>query len=105
MSEYKQYVKKGLWNEFKKHCEKNSLDFYSCSCILTAHLVMEDLMCHNIKGELKQDKQTPKEAWKSAMEQTSYHSGFSASCTAQIIIHFSPRGKEFKKWWKKEHEF
>ena len=97
MKEYKNYVKKELLSEFKKHCETNSLDFYSCGCVLTAHLVMEDLMRHETKGDAKQDKVTPKEAWASGMEQTDYHSGFSAGCTAQIIIRFSPRGEEFQK--------
>ncbi len=97
--EYKKYVKKELWTKFKKHCEANSLDFYGCGCVLTAHLVMEDLMQHEPDREVRAKKVTPKEAWASAMEQTPYHSGFSAGCTAQIIIHFSPRGEEFKKWW------
>ena len=100
--EYKKYIKKELWGEFKKHCEVNSLDFYGCGCVLTAHLVMKDLMGHETDDEVKQDKVTPKEAWESAMEQTPYHSGFSAGCTAQTIIHFSPRGEEFQKWWNKK---
>ena len=109
--DYQKYVKEKLWKEFEEHCKMNSLDFYSCGCVLTAHLVMESLMQHEkYKDEkigeacIRADKVTPKEAWKSAMEQTSYHSGFSATCTAQIIVRFSPRGEEFKEWWKKEHE-
>ena len=96
---YKNYVKKGLWTKFKKTCEKNSLDFYSCGCILTAHLVMKDLIAHTLKGVWKQNKVTPKEVWESAMEQTDYHSGFSAAMTANIIATFSIRGEEFQKWW------
>ncbi len=104
--DYEKYVKKELWIEFKKHCKVNSLDFYSCGCILTAHLVLEDLMRHISKkgSDCVGIKMSPKEAWDSAMTQTNYHSGFSAQCTAQIIIMFSPRGEEFKKWWKKENE-
>jgi len=101
--EYKKYVKKELLKEFEKNCKINSLDFYGCSCVLTAHLVMSDLMRHekHKDSDLSETKVTPEEAWKSAMEQTPYHSGFSAGCTAQTIIHFSPRGEEFKKWWNK----
>lgn len=99
---YKDYVKKGLWSKFKKHCEINSLDFYGCGCVLTAHLVMKDLMCHTFKGVWKEKKVTPKEAFESAMEQTGYHSLCSASFTASTISTFSPRGKEFQKWWNKE---
>jgi len=97
--DYQKYVKKELWKEFEKHCKVNSLDFYSCGCVLTAHLVMKDLMRHDTKEEVRQDKVTPEEAWKSAMEQTPYHSGFSAGCTAWVITRFSPRGEEFQKWW------
>ncbi len=110
--DYKQYVKKGLLVKFKNHCQMNSLDFYSCGCILTAHLVMESLMRHEKHNDSKmpnhlkiqETKMSPKEAWKSAMSSTPYHSGFSAQCTAQVISMFSPRGEEFKKWWKKENE-
>jgi len=98
---YKDYVKKGLWSEFKRMCEKNSLDFYGCGCVLTAHLVLKNLMGHTFKGTWKQIKVSPKDAWNSAMEQTDYHSGASVGMTVSIIFYFSPRGKEFKKWWKK----
>lgn len=98
---YKNYVKKELLKEFEKTCKQNSLDFYSCGCILTAHIVMRDLMAHTFKGVWKDKKMTPKEAWESAMEQTDYHSGFSAAMTANIIATFSVRGNEFKKWWNK----
>ena len=103
--EYKKYVKKELWTKFKKHCELNSLDFYSSGCILTAHLVMEYLMQHEPYGEvgeIRADKVTPKEAWERAIEQTSYHSGMSAAMTATIIAKYSPRGDEFKKWCIKD---
>ena len=102
----KQYVKKGLWTLFKKHCQTNSTDFYGCGCVLTAHLVLEDLMRHTKHKDtnLREEKMSPKDAWCSAMKSTPYHSGFSAMCTAQIIVKFSPRGQEFKKWWKKEYE-
>ena len=102
MKDYQKYVKKELWKEFEKQCKKNSLDFYSCGCILTAHLVMEDLVGHKLKGICKEKKVTPKEAWESAMSQTDYHSGFSAAITATIIAKYSPRGDEFKNWCKKD---
>ena len=101
--EYKQYIKKKLIKKFEKHCKNNCLDFYSCGCILTAHLVMEDLMRHKVKKILMLGKATPEEAWESAMNQTGYHSGCSAGFTASIIIYFSPRGEEFRKWWNKYH--
>jgi len=102
---YKDYVKKGKWTKFKELCELNCLDFYSCGCILTAHLVMEDLMQHekNEWGDLKQKKVTPKDAWDGAMEQTDYHSGASAGMTCSIVRNFSPRGQEFWEWWKEEN--
>ena len=96
------YVKKGKWKKFTEVCEKNSLDFYSCGCILTAHLVMEKLMEHKERGPLKSKKSTPKEAWEYAMKQTPYHSGMSAAMTAIIIVEYSPRGEEFKEWCIKD---
>ena len=102
MKDYKKYVKKKLWREFKKMCKNNSLDFYSSGCVLTAHLVMQDLMAHTFKGVWKMKKITPKEAWESAMKQTDYHSGMSAAVTATIIERYSPRGEEFKKWCIKD---
>lgn len=99
--EYKEYVKLGLIKEFEKMCKKNSLDFYSSGCVLTAHLVMEDLMKHKVKGELKEKKVSVEEAWFDAMDQNGYHSGMSAAITATIIARFSPRGEEFKRWCKK----
>ena len=107
--EYKDYVKKELWKEFRSYCKKNSLDFYSCGVVLTAHLTMKYLTQHlhpfKVKRQIvmKYDKETPKEAWESAMKQTDYHSGFSAGCVARTIERYSPRGKEFFKWFKKEH--
>ena len=104
--EYKNYVKPELYDEFVEACKKNSLDFYSCGCILTAHLVLEGLMQHKIKNyspvKDTEKKLTPKEAWESAMNQTRYHSGYSAAMTATMIAHFSPRGPEFKKWCIKD---
>lgn len=99
---YKDYVKREFCNKFKKHCEINCLDFYGCGCILTAHLVMKDLMCHTFKGVWKGKKVTPVEAWQGAMQSTDFHSACSASFTASIISMFSLRGKEFQKWWNKE---
>ena len=93
MTEYKKYVKKEYHKEFIKICEKNSHDFYSCGCILTAHLVLQNLM---------EDNTTPKQAWNNAMEQTPYHSGMSASMVAIMVAKYSPRGDEFKKWCKKD---
>jgi len=99
---YKDYVKKSLWEDFVKQCHKNSLDFYSCGCILTAHLVMKDLMCHTYTDVWKEDKVTVKEAWYSGMDQTPYHSCMSASITATIIAKYSPRGEEFAEWCQKD---
>ncbi len=102
MVNYKNYVKKGLWNDFVKMCHNNSLEFYGCSCVLTAHLVMQDLMQHTYKGIWKEPECTPKEAWKSAFKQFGGHSGMSAAMTATIIAKYSPRGKEFVDWCKKD---
>jgi hypothetical protein len=99
---YKDYIKKELEKEFKEICHKNSLDFYSCGCLLTAHLVMNDLMAHTYEGVWKQDKCTPKEAWENAFKQFDGHSGMSAAMTATIIAKYSPRGEEFKAWCKKD---
>jgi hypothetical protein len=99
---YKHYVKKELWNEFVKTCHKNSLDFYSCGCLITAHLVMQDLMAHTYEDPWKEDKCTPQEAWESAMTQCGNgHSGMSAAMTACMIARYSPRGREFACWCNK----
>ena len=95
--EYEQYVKKELIKEFEKMCKKNSLDFYSCGCVLTAHLCMSTLMNNKI-GILDKKKLNPKMAWERAISQTPYHSGMSANMTKQMIIRYSKRGKEFKEW-------
>ena len=100
---YKDYVKKEMIEKFEKHCKVNCLDFYSCGCVLTAHLVLKDLMRHTFEGPIKEDKCSPKEAWDNAMEETPYHSGYSAGTTAIIVAVYSPRGDEFKEWCKKEN--
>jgi hypothetical protein len=102
MKKYTKYVKKGLENKFAEMCKMNSLDFYSCGCVLTAHLVMEKLMQHAEKGVFHYEKVNPKEAWEHAMRQTPYHSGMSAAMTATIIARYSPRGEEFKEWCIKD---
>ena len=101
---YRQYVEESKWLEFEKVCEMNSMDFYGCGCILTAHLVMEKLMAHIGESVLKEKKCTPKEAWEEAMVSDPGHSGASAAMTANLISTYSPRGKEFKKFWKKENQ-
>ena len=101
--EYEKYVEKKLYKEFEKMCKINSLDFYSCGCILTAHLVLDYLMRHIDTGGVMEEKATPKEAWDDAMKQTDYHSGYSAAFTASIIARYSPRGEEFKKWCIKDN--
>jgi hypothetical protein len=98
---YKDYVIKEKQAEFVKHCKENCLDFYSCGCILTAHLVMQKLMQHTYEGVWRREEVSPKNAWNDAMKQTNYHSGCSAGFTASIVSHFSPRGKEFQEWWNK----
>jgi hypothetical protein len=100
---YKHYVKKNLWKEFVKNCQQNCLDFYGCGCVLTAHLVMEDLMQHTYTDVWKKKKCTPKEAWESAFSQFNGHSGMSAAITATVIARYSPRGKEFAKWCEKNN--
>lgn len=99
---YKDYVIKEKLEDFKKMCKKNCLDFYSCGCILTAHLVLEELMQHTYPCVWRGQKTTPKDAWESAMRQTNYHSGASAAITATIVARYSPRGNEFREWCKKE---
>lgn len=101
-NDYKKYVKKELHEKFKQLCENNSLDFYSCGCILTAHLVLRRLMQHKYKDIWKEAKCTPKEAWDEAMKQTDYHSRNSASMTASIVSSYSLRGEEFQVWWNKK---
>lgn len=99
---YKDYVKEELWKDFVKQCKSNCLDFYSCGVVLSAHIVLEHLMKHTYKGVWKGDKETPKETWEGAMEQTDFHSGASASMVAIMVARYSPRGEEFKKWCKKD---
>jgi len=98
---YRDYVKRGLHKKFVELCHNNSLDFYSCGCILTAHLVLKRLMSHTFQGFWKEKKYTPKQAWDDAMQQTDYHSGASAAGTAIMVAQYSPRGEEFKQWCKK----
>ena len=102
--ELKEYVKPNLVKKFEKFCEKNSKDFYSCGCILTAHIVMKALMRHKDKeiGLFKPIKLTPKESWEKGMRVCPEHSGASAAVTATIIARYSPRGEEFKKWCIKD---
>jgi hypothetical protein len=98
---YKNYVKPELQKEFVKYCKMNCLDFYSCGCVLTTHLVMQKLMQHTYEGVWKGNKVSVKDAWEDAMKQNNYHSGCSAGMTASAVSHFSPRGKEFQQWWNK----
>lgn len=98
---YRDYVKRGMQKKFVELCHNNSLDFYSCGCILTAHLVLKSLMVHTFQGVWKEKKCTPKQAWEGVMKQHDYHSGASAAGTAVIIAQYSPRGEEFKRWCKK----
>jgi hypothetical protein len=97
---YKDYVKKGKWKTFVDTCHKNSIDFYGCGTVLTAHLVMRNLMKHKFKGVWREPKQTPKEAWELAFKETPFHSGMSAACVAVMVARYSPRGDEFKEWCK-----
>jgi hypothetical protein len=90
-SDCKNYVKLDLLADFKKMCEINSKDFYSCGCVQSAHLCMIQL----VKGD------TPKEAWEHCMKDAG-HSGMSAAITATIIAKYSLRGDEFKKWCIKD---
>lgn len=99
---YKNYVKKNLIKQFEKQCKKNCLDFYSCGCILTAHLVMKDLMQHKEKDPICKKKINPKEAWEHSMKETPYHSGMSAAMTAVMIAKYSLRGDEFREWCIKD---
>lgn len=103
MKEYQKYVKEELWKEFEKHCKTNSLEFYGCGCVLTAHLVMSNLVGDE-GSTLKTVPLKPKDAWNRAMEQTPYHSGFSAGCTAQIVSQFCVKGEEFRKWWNLDNQ-
>lgn len=98
---YHDYVKKDMLDKFVQECKCNSLDFYSCGCILTAHLVLQALMGHTFKGFWNQKRVTPKQAWESAIKETPYHSGASAAASAIIVARYSPRGEEFKQWCKK----
>ena len=103
--DYEKYVKEELWKDFEKSCKLNCLDFYSCGVVLSAHLVMKNLMQHKIKGITKKDELSLElsleEAWDSAMKETSYHSGNTAAMVAFMVYKYSTRGKEFKKWWNK----
>jgi len=96
--DYKIYVIKEKLKEFKKMCRQNSLDFYSCGCVLTAHLCMHELMRHKLPYTLNKTKANPKEAWDKAMKQTPFHSGTSAEFARHIVEEFSIRNKEFKEW-------
>jgi len=98
-SDWKHYVKQGLHTEFYGQCVMNCMDFYSCGCILTAHLVMMDLARHLAKDAVSKKKVSPKEAWDSGMKQTPYHSGASAGMTASMVARYSIRGDEFREWY------
>lgn len=100
MKDYKKYVKKELWKDFEKHCKINSLDFYSCGCILSAHLVMQNLSYPQKDDIVKHKKMSCKESWEAGIKEVG-HSGMSAAATAIIIARYSPRGNEFKKWCEK----
>ena len=99
---YEHYVKPELLVDFKESCHVNSTDFYSSGCVTTAHIVMKDLMQHELEGIWKGDKLTPKECWENGMRGNPGHSGASAAMTAIMIAKFSPRGEEFKKWCIKD---
>lgn len=99
--DYKDYVKPELIKDFEKSCKINSLDFYGCGCVLTAHIVMKRLMAHTFDKTWKERKCNPKTAWFEAMAVMSDHSGASAAMTAIMIARYSPRGEEFKRWCKK----
>ena len=105
MLEFKKYVKKELWNEFEEICKKNSLDFYSCGVILTAHLVMHNMCQSKMWKSLVFQDESPQEAWESAMKSNPYHSGASASFACQMICKYCIKGDEFRKWAKKSGQF
>jgi len=94
---YHDYVKPNMAEHFKKKCHDNSEDFYSCGILLSAHLVLKNLMQHNFKGVWKGDKMSPKEAWEDGLKDVG-HSGASASYVAIVVSHFSPRADEFVRW-------
>lgn len=100
---FRDYVLPPKWGAFIEHCKTNALDVYSSGIITTAHLVLSKLMQHTFKESYKGAKQTPEEAWGYAMKQHPGHSGYSASAVACVVIEFSPRGKEFKKWYETRH--
>ena len=100
-TELNEYVKPELVKEFKKLCAMNSTDSYSSGCITSALTTMEELMEHKFKSKWKTKKCTPKEAWDAGMNAVPGHSCMSAAGTATIIAKYSPRGKEFKNWCKK----
>ncbi len=100
--DYEKYVKKELWKKFEQMCKKNCLNFYSCSCVFSAHLVMEKLSYPQKKDVIKHKKMSCKEAWEEGISGHG-HSGMSAAITATVIAKYSPRGDEFKKWCIKDN--
>ena len=100
-TELDEYIKPELVKEFKKFAAMNSTDFYSSGCVTSALLIMEELMEHKFHSKWKTKKCTPKEAWDAGMHAVPGHSGMSAAMVAVTVAKYSPRGKEFENWCKK----
>lgn len=99
---YKKYVKRELIKGFEKLCRIQSLDSIGCSCLLSLHYALEDLMKHTYDS-FEKKKITPRKAWENAMENVPVHSGATAEAVARAVVKYSPRGEEFRKWYIKEY--
>lgn len=81
-------VKPGLEEKYAGYVQKNQ-DEYGNACIVATAAV----------GKLLDEGKTPEEAEK-GMHGFGI-TGFMAGAAAKAIVHFHPRGEEFKKFWNK----
>jgi hypothetical protein len=102
--EYKNFVRPDRLTLYRAVCQSNCYDFYSTSIIFSGQLCMDKLMQHKSHKAWRRAKVTPKEAWDDAMKNCSVHSNNTAGAAASMVMQFSPRGREFAKWYCKEYD-
>ena len=103
--EWKEYVRKDKHKEFIHCCRMSALDSYSIECIMVTHICLAYLQWgYWLRGMGKHKQLSAEECWDETMKHE-WCQGLSDSQAGFIaghIIDFSPRGKEFEKWWDKK---
>ena len=101
--EWKLYVRRDKWDEYKKHREINSLIYYNQMICLLEDFALRFLEFGSLHKPPKPVKISCEEAWNKALTLVKGLSISQVDLAAGEVVRYSKRGDEFLSWWNRKH--